>query len=119
MSDARLKLTIEQGATFERLIAYKTGTPPVPVDLTGYTARMQVRATIDAPDVLLELSTINARITLPDPAQGQLLLEVSATDTAAITWTGGVYDLELTSPAGKVTRLLRGTVTVSPEVTRG
>jgi hypothetical protein len=38
--------------------------------------------------------------------------------TAAIEEGMYVYDLEITSGAGTVTRLMEGTVTVNPEVTR-
>ncbi len=44
---------------------------------------------------------------------------ISATTTAALTAPfSGVYDLELVSAGGVVTRLLQGAATVSPEVTR-
>ena len=45
-------------------------------------------------------------------------IAITATATAAITWTTGVYDLEIVFPSGDVRRLVYGTVTVSPEVTR-
>lgn len=88
-----------------------------PVDLTSYTARMQIRATKSAATFLLELTTANGRIAL-DNTLKTITLTVSATDTAAITWTSGVYDLELVSPGGVVTRLVEGAVTVSEEATK-
>jgi hypothetical protein len=117
MPAARVKLAIDRGATFEFNARYDAGQPPAPVDLTGCTARMQVRQSVESPEVLLELSTENARITLGGPA-GTITLAITATDTAAITWAGGVYDFELQFPGGRVKRLFYGTVTVSPDVTR-
>lgn len=78
-------------------------------------------ATYTAGDVvdledLMFLSPANARIVL-DAALKTITLTVSATDTAALTWKKGSYDLEMVSPAGVVTALLTGTVTVSKEVT--
>lgn len=114
---AKLKFTIFQGATFRKRLTWKAGTPKVPVDLTGCTARMQVRAEVESPTVLLELTTTNGGITLGGVA-GTVDLYVSDEDTAAIDWEGGVFDLEIEHPSGEVTRLAQGSISVSPEVTR-
>lgn len=114
---AKLKFTIYQGATFRKRLTWKAGTPAVPVDLTGCTARMQVRAEVESETPLLSLTTENDRITLGGAA-GTIDLYVSDEDTAEITWEGGVHDLEIEHPSGEVTRLAEGSVSVSPEVTR-
>lgn len=88
-----------------------------PVSLSGFTARMQARATVEATATLFELTTSNGGITLDDSAKTITLL-ISATATAAFDWTDGVYDLELVSGGGVVTQVLKGAVTVSTEVTR-
>lgn len=88
-----------------------------PVDLTSYTARMQIRASVSAAAFLLELTTANSRIAI-DNALKTITLTVIATDTAALTWSAGVYDLELVSPGGVITRLIEGAVSVIDEVTR-
>lgn len=116
MAAAPLNLTIEQGSTFRFSLTW-SDTFNVPIDLTGYTARMHIRDVITNPVFLLELTTGNGRIAIT-PLLGKIELILSDTITAAITWTSGVYDLEIISPAGEVTRLVQGTVTVSPEVTR-
>lgn len=117
MPAAKLKLSIDQGATFTKTVTWKTGKPAVPVDLTGCTARMQIREKIESTAVLLELSTTDGRITLGGTA-GTVNLRVEAVDTAAITWRSGVYDLEIEFTDGTVRRLFSGPVSVSPEVTR-
>lgn len=113
----RYTLAIDQGATFSKVFTWKTGTPYLPVDLTGCTALMQIRATLDDPVVLLLLSTANARIALGGVA-GTITLTVSAADTTLITWLTAVYDLQIVLANGTIRRLLGGNVTVSPEVTR-
>jgi hypothetical protein len=112
----RARLYIDQGCTWQQRLVYKAGDPAVPVDLTGWTARMQVRATVDSPEVLLELSTENGGITLGGPT-GEISLDVSAATTAAFTWTSGLFDLELVSAGGIVKRPLRGSIGVRREVT--
>lgn len=89
----------------------------LPIDLSGYTARMHIRAAQAATATLLELTTENSRIAL-DNTLKTITLTLTATVTAAIDWTAGVYDLELVSAGGVVTRLLEGAVSVSEEVTR-
>lgn len=85
-----------------------------PVDLTGTTARMQIRPQIGGP-VLLELNTENGGLAITGP--GTIERTISAADTAALTWTEGVYDLEVEYADGTVQRYLQGAVTVSREVT--
>ena len=51
-------------------------------------------------------------------ALGTVLATISATATKELTIQEGVYDLELESSGGVVTRLLQGKATISREVTR-
>lgn len=115
MAATNFDLLIEQGATFSQVITYKDA--GVAVDLQGFTARMQVRATLEAAAALIELNTGNGRIVLGGSA-GTITLSISATDTAALTAGRGVYDLELVSGSGVVDRLLQGVATISRNVTR-
>lgn len=122
MSAGVYDLCINQGATFTRIFTWFAGTccgqfvagsEPAPVDITGYTAAMQIRAFPGASIVLYDAT---ADLVLGGVA-GTITLTISATDTEGFTWWNGVYDLLLTSPTGFVTRLLMGSVTVSPGVT--
>lgn len=118
MTAGEYDLTMEQGATFDRLLTYKPDGVN-PADLTGYTARMQVRKRLATPDPpMLELTTENGRITLGGAA-GTIRLYVTDEDTMSeLEGRRGVYDLELQTPGGEVIRLLEGTVTIDPNVTR-
>lgn len=109
-------LTIYGGATFTRRVVWKDSLGAI-VDLTGYTARMQIRQSVRNPAVLVELTTENGGITLGGAA-GTVDLLLTSTETAALTARAGVYDLELIDSEGIVTRLLQGAVEISPEVTR-
>jgi hypothetical protein len=107
---------IQQGATFTRSFVWKSASG-TPVDLTGYSAQMQVRKSVTSPDVIVELSTANSRIVLGG-ALGTIVLTLTALQTSAITAKAGVYDLELSASDGVVTRFLAGEVEISREVTR-
>jgi hypothetical protein len=113
---AEYDITIRQGSTYRLPIIWKDSNGE-PINLTGYVARMQVRPGVCSPDVIVELTTANGRITLGG-STGTIDLEIPATVTAAITDGCGVYDLELESSDGTVTAILAGAVTFEREVTR-
>ena len=116
MSAARYDITLEAGAPLEVPIQWKDSNGD-PVDLTDYSAKAQIRYMPSSPDVLLELSTANGKITL-DAATGTVTLLFSATDTAAMTWGSARYDLKVTAINNRPARLVEGIVTVSQQVTR-
>lgn len=90
-----------------------------PASLAGFTARMSIKDKVGGTELLRLDTTLVApqpRIALDD-TEHTITLTISAEDTAALTWTKGVYDLELVSAAGVVTAILYGSIAVSKEVT--
>lgn len=116
MSAAEYNFTIEQGTTVIRPFVWKDA-DGVPVDLTGYTARMQVRPSVSSDEVYLDASSVNGKLQLV-PLEGKVTLVLSATETGSFTWRRGRYDMELVDADGIVTRLLFGVIEISREVTR-
>ncbi len=110
-------ITIEQGATFLLNLIWRDSANAL-VNLTGYTARMQVRQKHTSADPpALNLTTENGGIALGGAA-GTVAVRAEAAATAALDFKRGVYDLELVDGSGTVTRLIEGNVVVTPEVTR-
>ena len=111
---AFIDLLIEQGATFaeEFLLVDENDDA---IDLTDYTARATIRDAIGGNE-LVALTTENGGISIT-PATGSIVLRISSGDTTALTFTNGVYDLEVVDIGGDVTRVSSGAVTVSAEVT--
>lgn len=89
-----------------------------PLDLTGYTARMQIREKLDSTTFIKELTTDVGEGIEIDTANFKISITISATDTAAFTFSSAVYSLELVSSTGIVSPLLNGTLTLVKEVTR-
>jgi|TARA_R110000823_G_scaffold206862_1_gene337556 hypothetical protein len=124
MAAGNYSFTIEQGTTFERIFKYKDENGS-PVDLTGYDVRMQIRSTYGS-DILASLTSGSGDfvISVPvDAAEGvtdknQIKLTISASHTAAYTFDQALYDIELESGTGVVTRLLQGKIKLSREVTK-
>lgn len=112
MSAGIYHITVEQGATYSRRLTWKINSNPV--DLTGYSARMKVRK-YSRTTPLLSITTADD-IALGGAA-GTIDITISATDTANLVADKYNYDLELVSGAGIVTRLVKGSFTVSAEVT--
>ena len=119
-------ITIEQGSTFVRLISIEqpdldadpTGATFEPFVLTGYSARMQIRRTVESSTVMLSLTSPSGGIIIsPGTPENELSITISAAVTAGLL-TSGVYDLEIVDAGGLVSKVLRGTVTLIPEVTR-
>ena len=108
-------MTIEVGANFTRTITWKDNAGSA-INITGYTAKMMFRPWQSDGTVLITL-TETSGLTLGGSA-GTIGISILAAVTGAITVPSGVYDLELISPTGVVTRLLEGSVNFSPAVTR-
>jgi len=104
----------EQGQTFQRVLTLKTD--GVPLNLTGHSAKMQVRKDFNSTAVIVELSTTNGRIVLGG-ALGTITLNLSAAETFAIA-RSGIYDLELTSPSNVESRIIEGEFRLLQGVTR-
>lgn len=91
-----------------------------PADLAGYTARMDIRdkvggtllASSDASDAPLNIITLTI-----DNTKKTITMLISATATAAIAWSKGVYELEMVSGTGVVAAVMTGQATVSREIT--
>lgn len=117
MSAAPVDLSIEAGATFVQVLTWKDSTGAL-IDLTGYSARAQVRAVPASERVVLAVSSPSSGIVLGGAA-GTITLTFSAVQTALLPdGHVGVWDLLLTSGTGTVTRLAEGTVACDRGVTR-
>lgn len=112
------KLRIIKGAKFNPGWIWKPG-GEIPMDFTGCSARMQVRAEKESPDVLLELTTANGGIVLGS-VPGCIELWMGATQTAVVDWEAGVFDLEIQYSSGSddVDRFMEGSISVSGNVTQ-
>lgn len=117
MTAATHDIIIEQGSVFTLNLVYKDSLG-APVNLTGYSARMQVRHKFSSTTPVLSLVS-PTDITLGG-ALGTIVAKATASMTQGLGIKVGVYDLELVPPsgAGDAFRLVEGSVTITPEVTR-
>ncbi len=85
------------------------------MNLTGYTASMEVRDSAGA--LLLQLTTSNGRLSLGGSA-GTITMSLTGAVTAALTPGAYVYDLFLVSGGGVPYKPMRGVFNVEPRVTQ-
>lgn len=104
---------IDQGAEFTAEVTIQKDN--LDFDVTGYTFAGQIRKTVNS-------TAATASFTISQSTDSDLpnVLEISlsASDTALLTSSRYVYDIEVTSGASDIYRVLEGQITVSKNVTR-
>lgn len=118
MSSSVYNFEMNQGSDYTIPLKLQDSTGGA-INLAGYSARMQLRRTAGACTAIDELSSDSddARI-LIDAAEGRLQLRFPNAVTEKYPAASLVYDVEIKSASGDITRILQGTITVSAEVTR-
>jgi hypothetical protein len=110
MPVSREDLSVYQGDDHSWVVTVRNqdGTP---ADITGYTARAQIRRAVADSDPIV-VAEMASSVASP-------VVNLSLTRTQTATMNGRyVWDLQLTSDTGTVTTILAGNVNVKPEVTR-
>jgi hypothetical protein len=115
-------LITDQGSTVNQVFTIKNSARKA-LDLTGYTARMQVRAWDRATSntvavVAAEYTTENGYMTVNGVA-GTVTLLIPPSDMAEFPAGSYQYDIEIESAgSGDTTRIIQGKFIVRPEVTK-
>ena len=119
MAAGKYDITIEQGATFTLNLSYKNSAGAV-IDLSSaYSARMKIRESVGGTIIASTESGDSPKntITIALAASGNnIIVTISATNTAAFDFDNAVYDLELVSGL-VVDRIIEGRTFLSKEVT--
>lgn len=89
------------------------------VDLTGWIGVLQVKAEKTDTVALIERTTVDSSLVLSD-GSGEFNIETELTpaETLGLGLGVKVYDLQLTSPAGKVNTLIIGRITITQDTSR-
>jgi hypothetical protein len=114
MTPGLVNFVCPQGSTFRRTLTYTLDN--IPIDLSGYSSRLQVREAYYSDDPIVSLVS-GSGITVGGSA-GTIDIFIAASDTSNFPPGNHVYDLEIVSPSNIVDRLIEGTFNVTPEVTR-
>ena len=110
MQGAKLDLLIQRGSTFRRLFQLQQP-DTTPVDLTGALIRGKIRKDFKSSVV------VDLHAEIYEPVIGKCLIQLTATETEAISFATGVYDVEIEFSNGDVRQALFGNVLVRQEAT--
>jgi hypothetical protein len=90
-----------------------------PVDLTVYSARMQIRESVDSTTILHEATSANGQIVLDKVTNKTITITIPASTTQSFTFDTAVYSVELFDGiSGIVVPFLVGNLTLVKEITR-
>jgi hypothetical protein len=117
MTPVKLDLKIYKGSTYRKGFQWKIQSTNAPMNLVGCSIKMQVKACRGDTAVLLECSTSNGKILLTDAINGKWQITLSPSDTAALTFTKAVYDLDITFPSTDVFTPIEGVISCTSQVT--
>jgi len=129
MAAGKYSFVIEQGTTINFEVQYKDSNND-PIDLTNYSARMQLRPAVTSDTVYLTLSSslnndgtglnMNGSSGTKPTTSGSIGIYIAACTSSLLTFDTAYYDLEIYSGSTcpVTTRILEGQVRLSREVTR-
>ena len=105
-------LFIDQDADFTTTVTVNDSAGSA-LDLTNYTALGMIRKTYQSSTA----TTFTSAFVSPRTT-GQITISLTDTQTAALESGRYVYDLVITDASGNKTRVVEGSVTVNPSVSR-
>lgn len=106
----KANLVVDQGTTFSATIDLTDASGEV-FNLLNYTVAAQMRKNYTS-------STATNFVASHTGVTGKINLSLLPTTTNTLAPGRYLYDVEITSPGGAVTRVVEGIVTVTPGITR-
>lgn len=111
-----VNLELDQGTSKNILLTWLDFSTNLPMDLTGYTATLQVRRDYGLEPVELELTSVDNEIAF-DAGPGTIVLQFQPTHTIDMTQFDCVYELVLTRPDGSKISFTRGKFIINQSIT--
>jgi hypothetical protein len=106
---------VDQNTTFSFIVEYKDNNG-LPINLTGATAKMQVRDTKGGSKLAFSLTSPSGGIVI-DPTNGKLTIKITPTQTNKLFYPKSSYDIMITDSNANKIKLLEGFMTLSRSVT--
>jgi hypothetical protein len=105
-------ITIDQGSTYSGKIPV-VGSNKLPVDLTGYSARGQIRRSYSS------LTAVPFTINIDDPQSGVIFINLTPAQTSAMKPGRYVFDVEIYNvDETDVIRVSEGQAEITPRATK-
>ena len=106
---------VDHNATFTFIVEYKDDNN-LPINLTGASAKMQVRDSKGGQKLAFSLTSPGGGITI-DPLLGKLTIKITPTQTNKMFYPKSEYDIMITDSNANKIKLLEGYMTLSRSVT--
>ena len=122
MAAGKYNFTIEQGTTVDFEIVYKDSNND-PIDLDGYSGRMQIKdkpgGSITHITLTNDVAADGTGLNFENASDGKIQIFISAVSSSQLNFSKAAYDLEIANNNAYpiVTRLLQGNVTLDKEIT--
>jgi hypothetical protein len=107
---------VDQNATFTFQVQYTEEDEITAIDLTGATAKLQVRDTQGGSKLAFTLTSPVGGITIDGPT-GTLTIKMTPTQTNKLFYPKSSYDIMVIDSNGNKIKLLEGFLTLSRSVT--
>jgi hypothetical protein len=106
---------VDQNTTFSFIVEYRDNNG-LPIDLTGASAKLQVRDTKGGSKLAFTLTSPAGGITIT-PLLGKLTIKMTPTQTSKLFYPKSSYDIMITDSNTNKIKLLEGFLTLSRSVT--
>lgn len=110
---AYVELYLDQGSTFNNIITLSDDTTNTAINLVGFNVSSQMRRSYYSTN-----ASANIECTITDANNGVIVMGLSSDVTSNLRPGFYLFDVETVSPIGEVSRILEGSITVNPGVTR-
>lgn len=105
-------ITIDQGSTYTGKIPV-VGSNKLPVDLTGFSARGQIRRSYQS------LTSVDFSTTIDEPVTGEIFISLTPEQTGAMRPGRYVFDVEIyNEDESDVIRVCEGQAEITPRATK-
>lgn len=107
---------VDQNTTFTFQVQYTENDEVTPINISGSTAKMQVRNTAGGDKVAVTLTSPAGGLTIDGP-EGTVTVKMTPTQTNKLFYPKSSYDIMLIDSNGNKIKLLEGFITLSRSVT--
>lgn len=107
---------VDQNATFTFEVQYTLDDEITPIDITGASAKMQVRDTQGGSKLAFTLTSPSGGIVIDGPT-GTVNVKMTPTQTNKLFYPKSAYDIMMIDSNGNKIKLLEGFMTLSRSVT--
>ena len=110
---AYVELYIDQGTSFNNIINLTDDVTNTPINVSGYSVTSQMRRSYYSSNI-----SANITCTLSNVSNGEILMTMTPANTANIKPGRYVFDVITIDTFNTKNRVLEGTITVTPSVTK-